>query len=86
MRLTGTLDAAWAASQWGQQAILFAQDAADLTEVSRLDSAGLALLVKWGQACLARGKRLQIQGADENFLKLANLYGLAELFDLTPPH
>ncbi|WP_409420937.1 STAS domain-containing protein [Pseudaeromonas sp. ZJS20] len=86
MKLEGSLNAAWAASSWRQQAQLFAQAEADLTEVVRLDSAGLALLVKWSQSCLARGERLRILGADDNFLKLASLYGVAELFDLAPLH
>jgi len=86
MKLEGSLNAAWAASSWRQQAQLFAQREADLTEVVRLDSAGLALLVKWGQACQARGSRLRILGANDNFLKLASLYGVAELFELAPLH
>lgn len=86
MKLAGSLNADWAASNWRQQAQLFAQNEVDLTEVVRLDSAGLALLVKWGKACLARGGRLQVQGADDNFLKLASLYGVAELFDLASLH
>ncbi|GAA4498505.1 STAS domain-containing protein [Pseudaeromonas paramecii] len=86
MKFDGSLNAAWAASSWGQQAQLFAQDEADLTEVVRLDSAALALLVKWSQACQARGSRLRILGADDNFIKLASLYGVAELFELAPLH
>ncbi len=52
----------------------------NLGGVTTLDSAGLALLVKWAKAALARGATPQLVGASSDFYTLANLYGVAGLF------
>ena len=56
----------------------------ELGGVTTLDSAGLALLVKWAKAVLARGATPQLVGASSDFYTLANLYGVADLFQSTP--
>ena len=60
--------------QWWQQ------DSLDLSQVERLDSAGLALLVKWAKAALARGSQPQLINATADIYTLATLYGVVGLF------
>ena len=48
--------------------------------------AGLALLVKWAKATLTRGATPQLVGASTDFYTLAKLYGVASLFQPTPPN
>lgn len=85
MKLDGILNAAWATAAWPGRATLFADGQADLSAVQRIDSAGLALLVKWAKHRRAEGESLEVIGANSNFLKLATLYGVESLFCLKHP-
>ena len=103
MTLSGELQAPQVNDLWQRRAEWWQDDQLELGGVTTLDSAGLALLVKWAKAVLARGAtpqlarrkeeprnggaqqpRPQLVGASSDFYTLANLYGVAGLFQSTP--
>lgn len=83
MRLSGDLQGAQVNDLWQRRADWWQEDRLELSEVATLDSAGLALLVKWAKAVLARGATPQLVGASPDFYTLAKLYGVADLFQST---
>lgn len=82
MKLTGNLDAARVTQLWAERADLFQQHEINVNEISKIDSAGIAFLVKWGQACHARNECLIVQGVSSEFCQLIALYGVEPLFKL----
>ncbi|WP_454010255.1 STAS domain-containing protein [Aeromonas sp. Marseille-Q7275] len=86
MTLQGELQAPQVNTLWQQRSEWWQDDALDMSGVTTLDSAGLALLVKWAKATLVRGATPQLVGASTDFYILANLYGVASLFQPTPPN
>ncbi|MGY3944489.1 STAS domain-containing protein [Aeromonas tecta] len=86
MTLSGELQAPQVNELWLRRAEWWHDDELELSNVTSLDSAGLALLVKWAKATLARGATPQLVGASHDFHTLANLYGVADLFQSTPPN
>ncbi|WP_324013650.1 STAS domain-containing protein [Aeromonas hydrophila] len=84
MRLSGELQAAQVVELWQRRADWWQEDQIELGDVTTLDSAGLALLVKWAKAALARGATPLLVDASTDFYTLANLYGVAGLFQSTP--
>ena len=86
MTLCGDLQAPQVNDLWQRRADWWQDDRLDLGGVTTLDSAGLALLVKWAKAALARGATPQLVGASSDFYTLAKLYGVASLFQPTPPN
>jgi phospholipid transport system transporter-binding protein len=55
----------------------------DLGSVSRIDSAGLALLLEWQSAARQRGAELSFSGAPDDLLRLAALCDSTALLGLT---
>ena len=86
MILSGDLQAPQVNDLWQRRADWWQDDRLELGAVTTLDSAGLALLVKWAKATLVRGGAPQLVGASTDFYTLANLYGVASLFQPTPPN
>ncbi|MCH7373453.1 MULTISPECIES: STAS domain-containing protein [Aeromonas] len=86
MKLSGELQAPQVVDLWQRRSEWWQDDELELGEVTTLDSAGLALLVKWAKAALARGGSPRLVGASRDFHTLANLYGVADLFQSTPPN
>ncbi|BBQ28772.1 MULTISPECIES: STAS domain-containing protein [Aeromonas] len=84
MILSGDLQAPQVNDLWQRRADWWQDDRLELGAVTTLDSAGLALLVKWAKAALARGATPTLVGASNDFYTLANLYGVASLFHSTP--
>lgn len=84
MILKGELQAPQVNDLWQRRDQWWQHDQLDLSGITTLDSAGLALLVKWAKATLARGTTPQLVGASRDFYTLANLYGVAGLFQSTP--
>ena len=82
MTLTGNLDAAQVSLRWPERSELFRQNLIDVSAVNKIDSAGVAFLVKWAQACQRDNQRLAIQGASPELVQLISLYGVSALFDL----
>ena len=86
MTLQGELQAPKVNALWQRRSEWWQDDALDMSGVTTLDSAGLALLVKWAKATLTRGATPQLVGASTDFYTLAKLYGVASLFQPTPPN
>ncbi|WP_461607197.1 STAS domain-containing protein [Aeromonas rivipollensis] len=86
MTLQGELQAPQVNALWQRRSEWWQDDALDMSGVTTLDSAGLALLVKWAKATLTRGATPQLVGASSDFYTLAKLYGVASLFQPTPPN
>jgi phospholipid transport system transporter-binding protein len=86
MTLQGELQAPQVNALWQRRSEWWQDDELDMSGVTTLDSAGLALLVKWAKATLTRGATPQLVGASTDFYTLANLYGVASLFQPTPPN
>lgn len=55
----------------------------DLTGVSEADSAALALLVALAREQAGHDRRLSIRAMPEGMAALADLYGVADLFDIS---
>ena len=58
-------------------------DKIDLSDVSRVDSAGLALLLEWQSRALTQHRRLQFDSAPEDLVRLAALCEATELLGLS---
>ncbi|MGE6168821.1 lipid asymmetry maintenance protein MlaB [Aeromonas media] len=86
MTLHGELQAPQVNALWQRRSEWWQDDALDMSGVTTLDSAGLALLVKWAKATLVRRGTPQLVGASTDFYTLANLYGVASLFQPIPPN
>lgn len=86
MTLQGELQAPQVNALWQRRSEWWQDDSLDMSGVTTLDSAGLALLVKWAKATLTRGATPQLVGASTDFYTLAKLYGVASLFQPTPPN
>ena len=86
MTLQGELQAPQVNALWQRRSEWWQDNALDMSGVTTLDSAGLALLVKWAKATLTRGATPQLVGASTDFYTLAKLYGVASLFQPTPPN
>ncbi len=86
MTLQGELQAPQVNALWQRRSEWWQDDALDMSGVTTLDSAGLALLVKWAKATLTRVATPQLVGASTDFYTLAKLYGVASLFQPTPPN
>ncbi|MEI4978209.1 STAS domain-containing protein [Aeromonas caviae] len=84
MILSGDLQAPQVNDLWQRRTDWWQDDRLELGAVTTLDSAGLALLVKWAKAALVRGATPTLVGASNDFHTLANLYGVASLFHSTP--
>lgn len=48
----------------------------DLSDVERIDSAGIALLLAWKRECLSAKKTCQLQGASQQAISLIETYQL----------
>jgi phospholipid transport system transporter-binding protein len=55
----------------------------DASTLEVFDSAALALLLQARRLAQAQGQPLQVRGAPPKLMQLAQLYGVAELLDLT---
>ncbi|MCT7654897.1 STAS domain-containing protein [Oceanimonas sp. NS1] len=82
MKLTRALTREQLPAWWAERNTLFAECSADLSAVERIDSVGLALLVQWSQHLAGRDKRLALIAPPDSFYPLADLYGVASLFEL----
>ena len=55
----------------------------DLSGVTSVDSAGLALLLEWQAGNRDNHRRIEMRGVPRNLLRLARLNGAIKLLDLT---
>lgn len=82
MILTGDLNATQVSLRWPERVELFRQNKVNVRAVNKIDSAGVAFLVKWAQARQLDNQRLTIEGASPELVLLISLYGVSALFDL----
>ena len=84
--LSGELSFASVPELWRQVTGTLAVEAGELTvdlsQVSRSDSAGLALLVEWMRAAEAGGKTIAFHNIPAQMLTMARVSGLDELLPL----
>lgn len=75
LSLHGTLTLDNVASTWRESRTLLHEgiNAVDLSDVTRVDSAGLALLLEWQARAKAREQSLQFMNAPDDLVRLANL-------------
>ena len=66
----------------GEAAIARGEAAFDLSAVTEVDTAAIALLLGWQRQAQARGSRLQLVGVPADVASLAKLYGVDGLLDL----
>ncbi|MDX9994302.1 MAG: STAS domain-containing protein [Rhodocyclaceae bacterium] len=59
------------------------EPACDLSAVTHIDSAGLAVLFGWQRAVEARGQTLRIASPPSGLIGLAEVYGVTELLSLS---
>ena len=57
----------------------------DMSKVEVVDSTAVSLMLFWLRTAQANKVQLMFANVPVNLLSLANLYGLAETFSLTPP-
>jgi phospholipid transport system transporter-binding protein len=78
-----TLAEARAALSAGLQAIAGGQTEIDLARMSTVDSSAVATLLAWKRAAAARNAPLALRNAPASLRSLAQLYGVAELLQLS---
>lgn len=83
MKLTRELTRAHLPAYWAERQSLFTNRQADLSELSEIDSIGLAFLVQWSQALAAEQRPLGLLTPPASFYPLADLYGVSSFFELT---
>lgn len=67
----------------GLQAIAGGQTEIDLARMSTVDSSAVATLLAWKRAAVARNAPLALRNAPASLRSLAQLYGVAELLQLS---
>ncbi|MDO2948200.1 STAS domain-containing protein [Aeromonas simiae] len=82
MKLSGNLQGEQVKRLWEIRQQWWQDESMDLCEVLTLDSAGIALMVKWGKAVRERGAIPLLTSVPDDFTKLATLYGVADLFSI----
>ncbi|OKP03419.1 lipid asymmetry maintenance protein MlaB [Xenorhabdus eapokensis] len=84
--LQGTLDRDSLLPLWQQkEQALAGIDNIDVSQLSRVDSTGLALFVQFKGECQKRGRTLTFSGVGERLSTLITLYGLQALLDDNQP-
>ncbi|EKK5269873.1 lipid asymmetry maintenance protein MlaB [Cronobacter dublinensis] len=85
LRLRGTLDRETLMPLWEQrQSATDGVQRIDLSGLTRVDTAGLALLVQLVALTQTGGRRVALDGMSENLTTLAKLYNLPESLLPTP--
>ncbi|MHA7002487.1 STAS domain-containing protein [Aeromonas schubertii] len=80
MKLSGDLQGEQVRRLWAIRDQWWQDETMDLRELIAIDSAGVAIMVKWAKAVRERGQTPTLIGMPDDFDKLATLYGVAGLF------
>ena len=83
-KLSGKLDQRSVEKLWERKDAIFSSDRADLTDVTSVDSAGVAFLTLWAKNSPA-GK-LHIRNMPEDAVKLVHLFHTEPLFVFSDEH
>lgn len=67
----------------GLQAIFLGQTVINLHHLTHVDSTAIAVLIAWKREALKQGQILQFKNISSNLKKLAMLYDVVELLDIT---
>lgn len=78
-----TMDNAAALLAQGVQALAQGRTTFDLSEVTEIDSSGLAVLFGWQRAAQASGKAISIVNPPHNLRSLADVYDVSGLLSLS---
>jgi phospholipid transport system transporter-binding protein len=71
----------------GAAALAAGESAFDLSALTEVDTAAVAVLLAWQRQAQAAGRTLHLSGAPPALLSLASLYGVSSLLFSTPgPH
>lgn len=54
----------------------------DLSQVSEVDSSGIAVVFGWMRAAARAGRKLEVVNPPESFLSMAGMYGVRDLLPL----
>lgn len=82
-QLSAHLDIEQVTRWWPDHETWFSESEVDLHAVERVDSAGVAFLVKWAKVCLQNHQQpLQLRGVSPQLRQLIELYGVSKLFTL----
>lgn len=85
LRLSGELGQETLLPLWQQRDSLMQQvDAIDVSNLERVDSAGLALLVHLRQRVVQRGESLRFSGITDKLHSLITLYNLQDMIAEAP--
>lgn len=68
----------------GAAALAAGESAFDLSPLTEVDTAAVAVLLAWQRQAQAAGRSLQLTGAPAALLSLASLYGVSSLLFSTP--
>ncbi len=86
-RLVGKLDFNTVPELWQSSDVMFARQSkqvvVDLLEVSRADSAGLALLVGWVRRARALGIEAEFRNVPDQLLAIARVSGVEEMLPIS---
>ncbi len=86
-RLVGQLDFNTVPELWQSSEVMFAPQSkrvvVDLLEVSRADSAGLALLVGWIRRARARGVETEFRNIPDQLLAIARVSGVEDMLPIS---
>lgn len=79
-KIVGKLDSVKVVSLWENSKDIFSDNMLDLTEVSEIDSSGVAFLVAWSKQL--SGNKLAIQTKNHILDNWIRLFKIAELFNI----
>lgn len=82
MNFTGRLTGETVPGYWKNRRELFSSAEADFSGLEAIDSAGLALLVKWAKAVAAGGGKLRLLNPTEQLSSIIGIYRVGDLFEL----
>lgn len=77
-----TLPAATGLLNAGKELIAGGLERVDLAAVTDVDSSGLSVVFGWLRAAKAQGKTIRIANPPQDFISLAEVYGVAEQLPL----
>lgn len=77
-----TLPAATGLLNAGKELIAAGLERVDLAAVTDVDSSGLSVVFGWLRAARAQGKTIRIANPPQDFISLAEVYGVAEQLPL----
>lgn len=77
-----TLPAATGLLNAGKELIADGLERVDLAAVTDVDSSGLSVVFGWLRAARAQGKTIRIANPPQDFISLAEVYGVAEQLPL----